>query len=159
MAKKADFRKCQYSHCKHNDNAISIATDDYAIENGRYYHIDCKHEKDTRAEIIDYWYKYIDKDVIFNQLVRIIDRLIYKESVDCDYLLWALKKKANVLNHPPGLVYVAKDKQLKKEWDYKQKLKTFRENKPVIEVTNNEPSFTYNDSNGKKKFGDIFGGK
>lgn len=47
--KKADFRKCQYSHCKHDDKTISIATEEYAEENGRYYHADCKHEKDTRA--------------------------------------------------------------------------------------------------------------
>lgn len=160
MAKKADFRKCQYSHCKHDDKTISIATEEYAEENGRYYHADCKHEKDTRAEIIDYWYKHIDKDVIFNQLVRIIDRLIYKESIDCDYLLWALKKKAKFLNHPPGLVYVAKDKQLRKEWDFEQKLRAFNETKTTIPTKqNDEPSFTYNESDGKKKFGDIFGGK
>ena len=89
-----------------------------------------------------------------------MDRLIYKESVDCDYLLWALKKKARFLNHPPGLVYVAKDKQLKKEWDFERKLKAFNENKTAVETKpDNEPSFVYNDMDGKKKFGDIFGGK
>ena len=41
MAKKADFRKCQYSHCKHDDKTISIATEEYAEENGRYYITTC----------------------------------------------------------------------------------------------------------------------
>lgn len=159
MAKKIDIRKCQYSHCNHPEKKVILSTDDYVEENGRYFHADCKHEKDTRADIIDFWYKNIDEDVIFNQLVRIIDRLIYKESVDADYLLWALKKKVKYLNHPPGLVYVAKDKQLRKEYDFEKKLKAFNENKGKVETKpNNEPIFTYNESDSKKKFGDIFGG-
>ena len=157
MPKKIEIRKCKYSHCKHDTNVIDIEKDDYVEENNKYYHSDCKHEKDVRSEIIDYWYKNIDADVIFNQFVRILDRLLYSEHLDCDYVLFALKKKAKYLKHPPGLVYAVKDKEVKKEWDFKKKLEEF--NKAKIEVIKNEePSFTYNDNNSKKKFGDIFGG-
>lgn len=154
-----NIKKCSYSHCKHQDKIIDIDVDDYEIENTRYLHTDCKHEKDTRAAIIDYWYKNIDEDVIFNQLVRIIDRLIYKESVDADYLLWALKKRSKYLKHPPGIVYVAKDKELKKNYEYQKKLKEYNENKNKIDIAiDHEPTFTYQDNGTKKKFGDIFGG-
>ena len=160
MAKKIDLKKCQYSHCKHQTKVISVNTDEYTEENGRYYHVDCKHEKDTIAEIKDYWYRNIDEEVIFTQLTEIINRLIYKEAYDCDYVLWALKKKAKYLNYPPGLMFVVKDKQLKGEWDFKQKLKTFNESKGKVETKEEEvPTFTYNDVWGRKKFGDIFGGK
>lgn len=160
MTKEADYKKCNYSHCKHNSKTILITEEEYVEEKGRYYHPDCKHEKDTIAEIIDFWYRHIDEDVVFNQLVKIINRLIYKECISCDYLLWALKKKESVINHPPGLVYISKDKQLKKEWEFEKKLKDFNESKASIEIrAENEPSFIYCENGSKKKFGDIFGGK
>ncbi len=158
MPKEIKIKRCKYSHCKHSTDVIDLENDEYVEENGRFFHADCKHEKDTRAEIIDYWYRNIDEDVIFNQLSKILDRLLYSEKIDCDYILFALKKKAKFLNHPPGLVYAVKDKELKKEWDFKKKLEQFNKSKVDV-IKNDEPSFTYNESNSKKKFGDIFGGK
>ena len=162
MAKpKSEIRKCCYSHCKHENIIIDPLVDDYEIESkNRYFHADCKHEKDTMLEIIDYWYKHVDKNVIFNQLRKIVDQLVYSDHIDADYILYALKKKARFLNHPPGLVYAVKDKELKKEYDFEQKLKAFNEskNKPILNQSD-EPTFTYKENDRKKKFGDIFGGK
>jgi len=157
---KSNEKKCCYSHCKHESKIINLSQDEYEVENNRYFHTDCKHEKDTMLEIIDYWYKNIDKDVIFTQLRRIIDRLVYVEKMDADYILYALKRKAKYLNHPPGLVYAVKDKVVKKDYEYEQKLKAFNESKkkPIVQQSD-EPTFTYNENEGKKKFGDIFGGK
>lgn len=159
MSKKNEPKKCQYSHCKHHTKIILPKKEKYVEENGRYYHEDCKHEKDTIYEIKDYWYNHIDKNVVFAKLTRIVNRLIYDESYDCDYVLWALKKKAKYLNFPPGLVYAVNDKKLKEEWDFEQKLKKFNADKVKLEAKkSDEPKFTYNDNGGKKKFSDIFGG-
>ena len=157
MAKaKNNLRKCNYSHCKHDSKDIDISSEQFLEEKGKYYHPDCKHEKDIIYAIKDYWYKNIDKDVIFNQLTKIIERLIYKEGYEADYILYALKIKAKYLNHPPGLVYAVKDKKVRNDWEFEQKLKSFKSSNPVI--SEEEPTFTFKGSEGKKKFGDIFGG-
>ena len=157
---KANIKKCAYNHCKHEHKEIDIKTEQYVEDKNRYYHPECKHEKDTLAEINDYWYRCIDKDVIFNQLVRIVNRLVYQDGMDADYVLFALKKKARFLNHPPGLVYAVKDKAVKKEWETAQRIKEYETNKGKAEIKkNDEPSFVYQESEVKKKFGDIFGGQ
>lgn len=157
---KADIKKCAYTHCKHDNKEIDIKNDAYELEKGRYYHPDCKHEKDTIAEIIDFWYRNIDEHVIFNQLVKILNRIIYKENVDPDYILYALKKKYKYLNHPPGLIYAIRDKSVMKDWEFEKKLKAFNETKDSVKIEDNEgSSFVYKESSGKKSFGDIFGGK
>ena len=157
---KTNEKKCCCSHCKHSNKMIDISAEAYGVENNRYYHQDCKHEKDVMLEIIDYWYNNVDKDVIFNQLRRILDRLVYSERYDADYILYALKRKAKYLNHPPGLVYAVKDRDIRKDYEYEQKLKLFNESKTKTVVAHSEePTFTYHDNEIKKKFGDIFGGK
>lgn len=160
MAKSVE-KKCNYSHCKHDTKIIDISKDDYQIEeNGKYIHTDCKREKDTMLEIIDFWYRNIDADVIFTQLRRLLDRLVYSEHVDPDYILYAIKKKAKYLNYPPGIIYAIKDKEVKKSYEHEQKIRAFKETlgNQVAPQQSDEPVFTYNDNSNKKKFGDIFGG-
>ena len=157
---KSINKKCGYSHCKHESNIIDTSCEKYEMENGRYYHPDCKHEKDTIYNIKDYWYRNIDSEVIFNQLTKIIEKLIYKEKLDADFVLYALKKKSKYLKHPPGLIYATKDKELKNEWEFNNKLKNFYTSKDDVKIEEkNEPSFVYKDTGNAKKFGDIFGGK
>lgn len=158
MPSKIEVKKCNYSHCKHTSKEILINEEDYIEENNRYYHVDCKHEKDTRAEIIDFWYRNIDADVVFNQLSKILDRMIYKENIDPDFILWALKKKHEFLHYPPGLVYLIKDKKLKKEFEINKKMKQMMKERKDAVIKNDEPSFTFNINDSKKKLGDIFGG-
>ena len=163
MAKK-DIKKCNYSHCKHLSNSINIKFDEYVTEKSgglvRYYHPDCKHEKDAIQEIIDYWYVAIDPNVIFGQLRRIIDKIIYEMHIDADFVLYALRKKSQYLHHPPGLMYAIQDKNLKKQFEYDKKKDEFNNSKkePVI-IKQEEPTFTYNVKGGNRKFSDIFGGK
>ena len=157
----ATIHKCNYRKCKRCFEAIDISSGDYIEEKEKFYHPECKHEKDTRAEIIDFWYRQINKDVVFSSLSRIIDRLIYQDGVDCDFLLWGLKKKAKFLKHPPGLVYVARDKDLKSKWEFEKKLKEFNANKANVKIEsnpNNSPSFTAKETEKKSSFEDIFGG-
>ncbi len=159
MARKNE-KKCAYSHCKHESKSIDIEVDDFVSESTRYYHPDCKHEKDTVLAIIDFWFKNIDEDVVFSQLRRILDRLIYNEHYEADYVLFAIKKRAKYLNHPPGIVYVVKDKDVKKSYEYQKKLQAFNESKRQPEIIQNkEPSFIYKTDDAKKSFGNIFGGK
>ena len=116
--KKKKTRKCGYKNCRHQE-IVDLENDKYIKDNGRYYHTDCKHEKDVRAEIIKYWYENIDKGVPVGLLVNIVERLICKESFDCDYVLWALKQRSKYIKHPHGLALVVKDEALRNEWDAK----------------------------------------
>lgn len=159
MAKK-DIKTCAYTHCKHESQKINIKEEEYEVDNNRYFHPDCKHEKDTVLEIIDYWCKNIDENVVFSRLRRIVDDIVYKYGYEADYVLFALKKKARFLNYPPGLFYAIKDKTVKADYEHEKKLKAFHESqKKKVEIQKTEePSFTFK-TDGKKTFGDIFGGK
>lgn len=159
MAKKMETKKCQYSHCKFPDKIIILSEGNYVIEKGRYYHLPCQCEKNTMLEIIDFWYENIDKDVIFNQLRRLLDRLVYNDGYEAEYILFALKKKAKYLKHPPGLVYAVKDKSVKSDYEFQKRLAEFNKQRNNIPISKSEePKFTINSHGEKKGFGDIFGG-
>lgn len=148
------IKKCQYGkHCKHGGN-INPEEEQYCLDGKKYYHPDCKKEKDTILEIIDFWYRNIDDKPIFNQLRRIIDRLVYQDGYEAEYILFALKKKMSVLHHPPGLVYAVKDAGVARAWDKARKENEAEEVKVVI-----KPDTSFNFSAQKNtKFSDIFGG-
>jgi len=156
MAEKMRIKKCQYGkHCKHG-GIINLDEDECCVsgkDNNRYYHPDCKKEKDVMLEIIDFWYKNVDENPIFNQLRRTIDRLVYSDGYDAEYVLFALKAKYKYLQHPPGLVYAVKDSKVSREWDIAHKSVQAAVVKPEIKA---DTVFSYATQK-KSKFSDIFG--
>ena len=151
-------RDCGYSHCKHG-GVVDTQTDEYIEENKRCYHVDCYSEKKAIAEIIDFWYREIDEDVVFNQLQRVLRELIYKRGFEAEYVLYAIKKKAKVLNYPSGIYYVVGNKRLKANWRIireAERLKLVKEaSKKNAKM---EPVFKQKEEKKSNWTTDIFGG-
>lgn len=154
--KQSAKKKCGYKKCKHG-GIVNTDSDDCVEENGKFYHRDCLCEKNAIAEIIDFWYREIDEDVVFNQLRNVIDRLVYQRGIDAEFVLYAVKRKAKVLNYPAGIFYAVGDKRLKADWKIArevEKLKAVKEASPKTKKV--EPAFQYKEEK-KPKWGDIFG--
>lgn len=152
-------KKCSYSHCKHKGDHVYTDSDDCVEENGKFYHKDCFREKNAIAEIIDFWYREIDEDVVFNQLRRTIDKLVYSRGIDAGFILFAIKKKAKYLHYPAGIFYAVDDKRLKTEWRIASEAEKLKEVKTAsAKVAKMEPAFQYVEKEKPKWGTDIFGG-
>ena len=112
-----DTVRCRYSHCKHSERELNKAD---AVRCGNtYYHADCYHEKETIDKILDTYVKLVDPHPVFGALRKIVSNLIYKQGVNADFILFALKRAAQEhrINHPPGLYYVVKDQKTIEAWN------------------------------------------
>ena len=160
LEKKASEAKksCGYSHCKHG-GVVDTQSDEYIEDNGKFYHMDCYSEKRAFSEIIDFWYREIDEDVVFNQLQRVLQELIYKRGMEAEYVLYAIKKKAQFLNYPSGIYYAVGDKRLKANWRIIREAERLKLVKEASKKTAKmEPMFKQKEEKKSNWTTDIFGG-
>ena len=151
-------RSCGYSHCKHG-GVVDTQSDEYIEDNGKFYHMDCYSEKRAFSEIIDFWYREIDEDVVFNQLQRVLQELIYKRGMEAEYVLYAIKKKAQFLNYPSGIYYAVGDKRLKANWRIIREAERLKLVKEASKKTAKmEPMFKQKEEKKSNWTTDIFGG-
>ena len=151
-------RSCGYSHCKHG-GVVDTQSDEYIEDNGKFYHMDCYSEKRAFSEIIDFWYREIDEDVVFNQLQRVLQELIYKRGMEAEYVLYAIKKKAQFLNYPSGIYYAVGDKRLKANWRIIREAERLKLVKEASKKTAKmEPMFKQKEEKKSNWTNDIFGG-
>ena len=151
-------RSCGYSHCKHG-GIVDTQSDEYIEDNGKFYHMDCYSEKRAFSEIIDFWYREIDEDVVFNQLQRVLQELIYKRGMEAEYVLYAIKKKAQFLNYPSGIYYAVGDKRLKANWRIIREAERLKLVKEASKKTAKmEPMFKQKEEKKSNWTTDIFGG-
>ena len=99
MSRKTDIKTCRFAGCPHGKK-IDISKDEYVMPaKGMYYHPDClnKHksgewkDEKTRADLQylkNQWALRIDKNVIFSQLMRVLNDFIGR-GVPSDYLVFA----------------------------------------------------------------------
>ena len=151
-------RSCGYSHCKHG-GVVDTQSDECIEDNGKFYHMDCYSEKRAFSEIIDFWYREIDEDVVFNQLQRVLQELIYKRGMEAEYVLYAIKKKAQFLNYPSGIYYAVGDKRLKANWRIIREAERLKLVKEASKKTAKmEPMFKQKEEKKSNWTTDIFGG-
>ena len=151
-------RSCGYSHCKHG-GVVDTQSDECIEDNGKFYHMDCYSEKRAFSEIIDFWYREIDEDVVFNQLQRVLQELIYKRGLEAEYVLYAIKKKAQFLNYPSGIYYAVGDKRLKANWRIIREAERLKLVKEASKKTAKmEPMFKQKEEKKSNWTTDIFGG-
>lgn len=153
--------RCKYSNCKHDSRVMDIRKEEYIFDGVYYWHPDCKHESDTIREIIDYWYRHVDDDESnFGNLQRVIRNLIDNKGYEPEYILFALKEKAQYLNHPPGLYYATDDYRLKEKWKQEKIAKIPKPKVDVKPVLKEAKIYNLSDSTAKNinNFADIFGG-
>jgi hypothetical protein len=151
MSKKADIKTCRFVGCPHGKK-IDISIDNYVIpKKGMYYHEDCYKkqkegnwkDKQTRADlqyIKEQWVLRIDRDVIFSQLMRVLNDFIGR-GVPSDYLVFAFDyvvQHKMKLNYPYGFKYYIDNKEIKEAYE-KSKLPKIDNSKFVVKSTEFEP--------------------
>lgn len=119
---------CKYKHCLHP--GIPVEKEEAIKVGSTYYHPDCYELKNTVAEIIDYFSKEINPDVVYMLLVRTINNICFpknKAGVPAERLLFQLKYYKNHggrIQYPGGLYYVLQDRGSFEAWrEYKAKKK------------------------------------
>lgn len=110
--------KCKYIHCRHESKDIDK---EKAVLVGKssYYHKDCLMEKENIEEIMKLFQERINKNVVFSQLRRTINSIIYDKDISSEFLLFGLKYYIShkiPLNYPGGLYYVIQNKDVLKAY-------------------------------------------
>lgn len=156
------IKKCRYSHCLHKDTAINIDSEEFEKEGNAYYHKDCYQTKCDIQYIKTLWHDHIDSLVVYAQLTKILNRLIFENHVSSDYVVFAIQycidhPNSFKLQHPPGIKYILGNQKIK---DAYTKSKTKAVSKATFSATQNdstEPTFSVHKK--PSGFSSILGGK
>ena len=151
MSRKTDIKTCRFAGCPHGKK-IDISKDEYVMPaKGMYYHPDClnKHksgewkDEKTRADLQylkNQWALRIDKNVIFSQLMRVLNDFIGR-GVPSDYLVfvfdYVIQHKMK-LHYPYGFKYYVDNKEIKEAYE-KSKLPKIDNSKFVVKHMEFEP--------------------
>lgn len=145
---------CAYKNCLHKNIDSSISE---MVQNGKkYYHADCLKTKDEINKITILFAEKINKNVVFAQLVAVINNIVFKKSISSEFLLFGLNYYIDhkiPLNYPQGLYYVIQNKDVQKAYD---KLKVQSQNNKVEITESSEDGFTFKPTKAKG-FADIIG--
>ncbi len=142
MAGKPKKLRCAYKYCRHQTHDIEPGTE---IErSGKLYHPDCLHEQETIEQIIDVFYKQVNPDVVFWQLRKVINKLVYEEGFEAEYILFAIRRhleQGKPLTYPAGIAYIVQNRQMKAAFEA-QRHSTIQV-KPVLSGESPEQTFEY----------------
>lgn len=157
---KSETRVCRYAHCLHKDKNINLVTDKYAKDGSAYYHEDCYRTRDDIQRIKILWHDHIDNMVVYAQLNKILNNLIFVEHISSDYILFAVKyaidNKNVKLQHPPGLKYILGKDYIKEA--YKKSITPkYTQSDFVAKQDDSAPKFTFK-AKATNGFGSILGG-
>ncbi|GEM_PF-557627 len=158
MAKEKIY-KCRYNHCKHETKDV-LASE--AVKDGnRYFHKDCYKTKEEINKIIELFAEYINPNVVFAVLRKVVNNIVFNRGVDSGLLLFGLNYYiANkiTLNYPQGLYYVIQNKNVIKGYKEKKNKEYLIEQKKNLQKAEDDTemvsSFTYK-PNKQKSFADI----
>lgn len=147
--------KCGYSRCSLGGK---VNIDTMVTVGNKHYHPECYKEMNTRKQIIDIFYKRINKNEV-NYLREVVDDIIDNKGNSSEFLLYALcyaiRNKIG-LHHTAGLYYIVKDDKIISSY---KKMKDSQAQK--IDMSNvkteNETKFTAN-TNKDKGWDSILGG-
>ena len=112
--------KCRYKHCLHPN--IPVKKEEAVQVGSSYYHPDCYELKNTVAEIVDFFTKEINPDVVHMILVKTINNICFpkdKPGIPPERLLFQLKyhqRHGGKIQYPAGLYYVLQDRPSYEAW-------------------------------------------
>lgn len=157
---KSELRVCRYAHCLHETKNINLTSDQYVKDGKQYFHEDCYKTKNDIQMIKTLWHDNIDGMVVFSQLNKIINNLIFNDYISSDYILFAVKyaidHKDIKLQYPPGLKYVLGNKKVKDAYKKMTSPKYTQSDFVAKEENSNAPKFSFKNKN--IGFGSILGG-
>jgi len=110
--------KCTYIKCQHD--SPDILGEDVVIVNRRKYHKDCAKNKENVIKIRDYFAENISKTVVFSNLMKVINNIIFAKRIDSDYLLFALKYSVSnniKVSYPQSIYYLIDRDDVLKAWN------------------------------------------
>lgn len=109
--------KCRYSKCLHNGELIDK---DKAVKIDKcYYHPDCYKIKEDIQEIVKLFKENINPNVVYSQLHKVINNIVFDKGETSDFLLFGLQyyiKNHIPLRYPQGLYYVIQNKEVNKQY-------------------------------------------
>lgn len=157
---KSETRVCRYVHCLHNTKDIDLVNEQFVKDGNMYYHEDCYKTKNDIQRIKTLWHDNIDRMVVFAQLNKILNNLIFKDHISSDYILFAVKyaidNKDVKLQYPPGLKYVLGNQKVKAAYEKAKAPKYTQSDFVAKEDDSNAPKFSFKKKN--TGFGSILGG-
>lgn len=148
---RCDYAKCEFCSDESNNDFIKIKN--------KKYHKACYDTKNDILEIRDLFVEYINKNVVFSNLMAVINNIIFNKGISSDYLKFALKfyiQHKIPLNYPQGLYYVIQNKAVKTAYD-KSKAEIIKKDiLPKVEIGLNIDKTYEHKVQKKKTIGDIF---
>ena len=123
---------CRATHCLHDTKEINTDSDKYFQKGSCYYHSDCYKTVQDIKQIVDLWTTKINQNVVYPQLMKTLNHIIYTKHVNSDMVLFGLRYYINnhiPLNYPGGLYYVLQNKQMM------QAYKTYRRKQQSNNIT------------------------
>jgi hypothetical protein len=104
--------KCGFSKCKYGG---TVNKDEAVIENNKYYHKECLHDKKNRIKIRESFLDKVNPNEVYTFLNKVISDIIDNKNVSSDYLLFALEYAINntiKLNYAAGLYYLINNERI-----------------------------------------------
>lgn len=135
--------KCAYSRCFCEEK--SLDDEDVVIINNKRFHSQCYSVREDINQIKILFHDHINENVVWTQLINVINTIIFEKGCTAGFLLFGLKyyiEHKIPLNYPAGLFYVVQNKDVKREWD---RLQANEIKKQMIQNTtvDNGQQFTY----------------
>lgn len=145
--------KCRWIHC--NKNNIIESKED-AVKHGKvYFHKCCLEEKLKIEKMIELF--MIGRTPIISQLRKIINKLVYEDKYEVDYVLFCIdyannNKDVNLV-YPAGLYSLVKSDDLNRKYRSKKSGDYLKEHKNDIDNVKldvNGRNFTHKQSSRKR---------
>lgn len=159
---KSDTRVCRYVNCLHESKSINLLTDEFEKDGNSFFHKDCYETRANIQKIKTLWHDNIDSMVVYAQLNKIVNQLIFHDHLSSDYVLFALKyaidhKETIKLRYPPGLRYVVGNLQVRDAYKKATVVRTKQSDFVAHDNDSTSPKFSF--SSKSTGFGSILGGK
>lgn len=158
---KSDTRVCRYINCLHENKTINLVTDEFEKDGSSYFHKDCYKTRANIQRIKTLWHDNIDSMVVYAQLNKIVNQLIFNDHISSDYILFAVKyaidhKDEIKLRYPPGLRYVIGNQRVKDAYKKSTMKRTSQSDFVAHDDDSTSPKFSFNSK--PMGFGNILGG-
>lgn len=112
---------CGYKHCQIKEK---VQASEAVIVGNRRYHKECSEIRDKICQITDLYIDYIDKKVLMQELLGVLNRIIFTNGIGLDYMIFAVQHIVDMkikLKSPYALYYVAKNKRIITLWEKQNK--------------------------------------
>lgn len=109
---------CAYKHCLHHTEKVKAS--EAVVVGKKHYHWDCAATKQEIEEIRNTYIERIDNEVSFPVLSKVLNDLVFKYSMDIDYIRYAINYYADYktkVKSPFTLLYLRNNDFMKKKWE------------------------------------------